>query len=86
MPEISRFFGIVIRMFRDEHPPPHFHATYGGVSASISIDSATVIAGRLPPRIVGFVAEWATIHRAELRQNWKLVMAGQPLKPIAPLE
>ena len=66
MPEISRFFGIVIRMFFDDHNPPHFHADYGGDEALIDIRNLSVFAGRLPPRVMGLVIEWATLHREEL--------------------
>lgn len=58
MPEISRFFGIVIRLFSNEHAPPHFHAAYGGMSATIEIKSGAATKGRLPPRILGLIAEW----------------------------
>jgi hypothetical protein len=60
MPEISRFFGIVIKMFFDDHNPPHFHAEYGGDLALIDIRNLSVFSGRLPPRVMGLVIEWAT--------------------------
>jgi hypothetical protein len=60
MPEISRFFGIVIRMYFDDHPPPHFHAIYGGSEAQIGIESIEVLQGRLPSRAVSMVLEWGT--------------------------
>jgi len=66
MPEISRFFGIVIKMFFDDHNPPHFHAEYGADLALIDIRSLCVFAGQLPPRALGLVIEWATLHRQEL--------------------
>lgn len=66
MPEISRFFGIVIKMFFDDHNPPHFHAEYGGDLALIDIRSLAVFSGRLPPRVTGLVIEWATLHQREL--------------------
>jgi hypothetical protein len=58
MPEISRFFGIVIKMFFDDHNPPHFHAEYGSDLALIDIRTLAVFSGRLPPRVTGFVIEW----------------------------
>ncbi len=64
MPEISRFFGIVIKMFFDDHNPPHFHAEYGGDLALIDIRTLAVFSGRLPPRVTGLVIEWATISRS----------------------
>jgi|SRR5713226_5954303 len=66
MPEISRFFGIVIKMFFDDHNPPHFHAEYGGDLALIDIRTLAVFSGRLPPRVTGLVIEWATLHQREL--------------------
>ena len=67
MPEISRFFGIVIKMFFDDHNPRHFRAEYSGEVASIDIRNLSVFSGRLPPRAMGLVIEWATIHQQELR-------------------
>ena len=64
MPEISRFFGIIIAMFYDEHNPPHFHARYGEYRVEIAIDTLSVLVGRLPPRVLGLVIEWAALHRA----------------------
>ena len=57
MPEISRFYGIVIQMYFGDHPPPHFHARYAGQTAKIDIDSLAVIDGRLPARALGLVME-----------------------------
>ena len=69
MPEISRFFGIVIKMFFDDHNPPHFHAEYGGDLALIDIRTLAVFSGRLPPRVTGFVIEWATLHQKEFSRT-----------------
>jgi hypothetical protein len=86
LPEISRFFGIVIRMFHDEHPPPHFHVQYGEHEAVVGIDTLDVTRGRLPRRVLALVAEWALMHRPELRDNWRLIEEGQALRDIDPLE
>jgi len=86
MPEISRFFGIVIAMFYAEHEPPHFHARYGQDQAVIGMDSLSVLEGRLPPRALGLVMEWAAVHQAELRADWELARGQAPLRKIAPLE
>lgn len=67
MPELSRFYGIVIKMYFDDHDPPHFHAEYAEEEAIISIDTLAVIAGRLRPRAVGLVAEWAALKEAGLK-------------------
>jgi len=86
MPEISRFFGIVIQMFYNDHSPPHFHARYGRDQAVISVADLVVLKGTLPPRALGLVMEWATRHREELMDDWNLARANSPLKPISPLE
>ena len=86
MPEISRFFGIVIRMFYDDHSPPHFHARYGRHQAVISVAELMVLKGSLPPRALGLVMEWATQHRRELAEDWGLARDRAPLKAIPPLE
>lgn len=86
MPEIARFFGIVITMYFNDHPPPHFHARYGGQKAIVEIDSLSVLAGRLPPRAQGLVIEWGVRHRRELRENWERVQRSEAPHPIAPLE
>ena len=62
MPEISRFFGIIIKMFFDDHNPPHFHAEYGSDLALIDIRNLSVFSGRLSPRVMGLVIEWATLR------------------------
>jgi hypothetical protein len=69
MPELSRFFGIIITMFYDDHAPPHFHVRYAEHKAIITIDSLTLLEGHLPPRVFGLVAEWggASSGRAERR-------------------
>ena len=69
MPEISRFYGIVIAMFYDEHNPPHFHARYGGYKAAIRIEDFTILEGMLPPRALGLVMEWVAMHKDELLMN-----------------
>ena len=86
MPEICRFFGIVIRMYFGDHEPPHFHARYAGDQALIGIEDLAVLRGSLPPRALGLVMEWAALHREELLEDWGLARRLAPLKPIAPLE
>lgn len=86
MPEISRFFGIIIAMFYNDHTPPHFHARYGEQRAIVAIDTLTVLSGHLSPRVQGLVTEWAALHRDELRENWRLAQQHAPLRAIAPLE
>ena len=86
MPEISRFLGIVIKMFFDDHNPPHFHAEYGDELALIDIRNLSVFSGRLPPRAMGLVIEWATRHQQELMANWGRARTREQLQRIAPLE
>jgi len=86
MPTICMFFGIVIRMYYDDHAPPHFHAYYGGESAVIIIESLAVRDGRLPQRAMAMVLEWAAEHREELLTDWRLAAEHQPLNKIKPLE
>jgi len=85
MPEISRFLGIVITMYFNDHEPPHFHVRYGEHRATFSIDALQVLDGQLPPRVVGLVAEWASLHRFELRRNWTLLATEGKFRPIDPL-
>jgi hypothetical protein len=85
MPEISRFYGVVIRMYCSDHNPPHFHAFYGGRQARIDIQALAAFAGRLPPRALGLVIEWASIHQEELMEIWELARNNQPLRRIDPL-
>lgn len=85
MPEISRFLGIVIAMYYKEHVPPHFHAKYGDQRASFSIQDLRLIEGKLPPRIVSLVLEWAFQHREELMENWGRVERKVDLQEIEPL-
>ena len=86
MPELCRFFGIIIRMYFDDHPPPHFHAIYGKHEAQIGIEPITVLRGRLPRRAESMVIEWAALHQRELMINWQRLYNDQPAQKIAPLE
>ncbi|MGB6425909.1 MAG: DUF4160 domain-containing protein [Solirubrobacterales bacterium] len=85
MPRISSFYGIVITMHWREHPPPHFHAIYGGESAQISIDTLELINGSLPPRALRLIRDWGEEHRLELEDNWERARAQKALEPIEPL-
>ena len=86
MPEISRFFGIIIAMYYDDHEPPQFHVRYGEQKAIIAIDTLMILRGQLPPRAHGLVMEWAAFHKAELLEDWALAKQQAPLKKIKPLE
>jgi hypothetical protein len=86
VPEISRFFGIIIAMFHADHAPPHFHVRYGEHKALIAIETLTVLRGSLSPRVLGMVVEWGFLHREELLENWRLGRREGALKKISPLE
>jgi len=85
MPEICRFYGIIIAMFFDDHNPPHFHARYGKDNVAIEISSLRVLEGQISPRALGLVVEWASQHERELSANWDLAKNSQPIKKIPPL-
>lgn len=85
MPEISRFLGIVIRMYYRDHAPPHFHAEYAENEITVEIESG-VVEGRFPRRALAAVLDWYELHSDELLANWLLARQEQPLNRIAPLE
>ena len=85
MPEISRFLGIVIGMFFNEHGLPHFHAVYGEYKITVEIESGTV-RGEFPPRALRLVLERAELHKQELLEDWERARRRQPLERIPPLE
>ena len=86
MPEISRFFGIVIRIYFDDHNPPHFHASYGDDEALIDIRTLGLFAGSLPPRALSLVVEWASLHHTELSTCWERARNLLPPGKIQPLK
>ena len=85
MPELSRFYGIIIYMYFREHDPPHFHAAYGEHEASIDIRTFGVLAGHLPARSLGLVVEWAELHKDEIQEAWNRARDHQLPHKIAPL-
>ena len=86
MPEISRFFGIIIRMSYDDHPPPHIHVEYQGNKAKIDF-RGNVLAGDLcSPTALRLVREWIDLHGADLEHDWALACEGKPLVYVTPLE
>jgi hypothetical protein len=86
VPAISRFLGIVIAMFFDDHGPPHFHARHADGSAKIRIDSLEPIETTLGRRQLRLVLAWAELHQDELLENWRLARAGETLQEIDPLQ
>ena len=85
MPEISRFYGIIVTMFINEHNPPPFHIRYDDYRAIVEIKDGR-ITGSLPPRAQRLIDEWLELHRNELLENWELLRRGEQFKRIKPLE
>jgi|TARA_Y100000310_G_scaffold230732_1_gene233220 hypothetical protein len=86
MPEISRFLGIVIAMYYNDHAPPHFHARYGAYEIRVAIQDGEILSGSFPKRAQQMVAEWLGLHRSELMEDWDLAEQRRPLRKIEPLE
>jgi hypothetical protein len=89
MPELSRFFGVIVRMYVEataRHHQPHFHVYYQEHSAVYAISPVELLAGGLPRRQSRFVEAWAELHQQELVDNWNRLQAGQLPSPISPLE
>lgn len=86
MPVVSRFYGISIFIYFNDHHPPHFHVRYNDFKALIDMRNLKIIGGSLPSRVKYLVTEWALLHRVELYENWKLAVTGEPIKKIDPLE
>ncbi len=86
MPEISRFYGIIIAIFYDDHNPPHFHARYGKQKVAIAIKTLNVLEGKIPARALGMTIEWASTHKEELLKDWELAKNNQPPNKIEPLK
>ena len=85
MPELSRFYGIVVQMYFGDHSPPYFHALYAGRMAIIDIETLAFMDGDLPARARGMVVEWATLHQKELREAFRRAEAMETPSKIAPL-
>jgi len=86
MPELSRFYGIIIRMFVNDHPPAHFHSEYQGYEAVFDIHTLEILKGKIPKRARLLVVEWALEHRQELLDDWNKAQKQLPLHTIDPLE
>ncbi|MCL1945818.1 MAG: DUF4160 domain-containing protein [Chitinivibrionia bacterium] len=86
MPTISRFYGILIRMYKtSEHNPPHFHAIYGEYEASFDLNG-DIISGNFPPKQARFVKVWAEMRQDDLLTDWSLAIKGEEPEPIEPLK
>lgn len=85
MPEICRFYGIIIKMYYSDHNPPHFHVEYQNYEAIIEIDNGVII-GQMPRRQLNLIYEWLDINKQELVENWELATGREPLNKIDPLK
>ena len=85
MPEVSRFYGIVIGMYNEDHNPPHFHVRYNDYRAVIDIQTGDV-EGRLPRRVLNMVSEWLDLHKDELMANWERIERSETIIEIKPLD
>ena len=85
MPEISRFYEIIVQIFYQDHAPPHFHVSYGGQKAVITIETLSLLEGKLPSRASGLVIEWASMHQPELFLAFEQASQLQPPLKIDPL-
>jgi hypothetical protein len=86
MPTISYFYGIAIRMYLEDHNPPHFHANYGGNEAYVSIATGEILEGRLPRNAARLVKEWTLARQSLLMDNWKNARSGKPIKKVPGLD
>lgn len=86
MPTISTFYGILIRMYFNDHAPPHFHVQYAQYKATVDIQLLSITSGELPRRALGLVLDWAELHQQELLEDWQLCMQKQQPNQIDPLK
>ena len=86
MPVISSFYGITVKMYYNDHPPPHFHAEYGENEVVIQISPVKLLLGSAPKRVCSMIFEWSGLHQEELNDNWGRARRGEVLLPIDPLE
>ncbi|AFL73594.1 DUF4160 domain-containing protein [Thiocystis violascens] len=82
MPVISCFFGIYVRMYFDDHLPPHVHVEYQGAEALVAIETGELLEGRLPRKAAKLIKDWCADHQPELSDNWQRAVALQPLRRI----
>ena len=85
MPEISRFYGLIILMNFRDHAPPHFHVWYGDYKALVTIKDG-IVKGEMPKRALRMIFEWLDVHKEELLIDWDLAQKGSKLNKIEPLK
>jgi len=86
MPTLSTFYGIMVRMYHRDHPPPHFHAVYGEHELIVGVNPIVVLEGTAPPRVRSMVLEWAALHQGELQAAWEACQRQELPGRIDPLE
>ncbi len=86
MPKISRFYGINIKMYYNDHLPPHFHAVYGDKELIVTINPIEILQGTASPKVRSLVLEWTALHQQELAQNWQRCRDAQAPLAIEPLD
>ena len=82
MPTLAIFFGIVVRMWHDDHPPPHIQVEYQGFEALVVVATGEVSEGSIPRKVAAIVKEWCLVHQAELQDNWQRAQRFEPLDRI----
>lgn len=85
MPEICRFYGIIISLFWRDHNPPHIHFSYGNYECTISVIER-VVEGKSPAKVISKVNEWIDAHENEILTLWEKAQKGEPLNKIEPLK
>ena len=86
MPYVSFFFGIIIRMFHNDHNPPHFHAEYQGQKAKFDLDGNMIVGNIRSRTAKTLIKKWATLHKEELTTNWELGQKLGEIRKIDPLD
>ena len=86
MPEIARFYGIIIYLYVKDHNPPHIHAEYGDYEALFEIKTMKRYSGKLPARAEKLVKDWIELHQVELLEDWNNANTGKPIFKITPLK
>lgn len=86
MPELCRFHGAAIKIFHEDHNPPHFHVWHGGYRMKVGIGPVRVMVGTLPPNVERLVLEWAQVREREIKEAWDRMQSGEPIGKVAPLD
>jgi hypothetical protein len=86
LPTIAYFLGISVRMFFNDHDPPHVHVRYQGFRARVLICNGEIVGGKLPPTVARVMREWTALRQAALMRNWRAARSDAPLEQIEGLE